>query len=422
VIERVIFFQPRTFAERNYVNSFGEEQTWTPWFAILLAPIAERAGLPVKLVDARINPAWMDEIGTLSGGDLLAVSVMTGNAIRDAVAASERARELGARVVWGGPHVSLFPNETLREAPVDWVVGGFGYAGFEELLGSLGLDASPVEHSETVPLDVSLDLVPNWARYLNPDIAIADRTTSLITSEGCSRRCTYCSEPKTSDGRWLTFDVGMTIDIAEGIRERSGANGFKLHDPNFFHDLDRAMTFASGFYRRLGLPWAATMHPSDLARTTEKDLGTLGAAGLARVLVGLESPDRQIVKLAGKQYDPALIPELARKLADAKIRGMFSFIVGWPNAEPGHYERTISCARALRDIWSEHQAKIHFLEPWPGTPIFKLLTRQGFEAPRSLTEWAEIDYYQARYASIHDVKQVEAVRKANMELSPYVDA
>ena len=66
--------------------------------------------------------------------------------------------------------------------------------------------------------------------------------------------------------------------------------------------------------------------------------------------------------------------------------------------------------------------KIHFLEPWPGTPVFKLLQRQGFEWPSTLKEWAQVDYYQARYASIHDAKQMHAIRTANRELSPYVDA
>jgi hypothetical protein len=46
----------------------------------------------------------------------------------------------------------------------------------------------------------------------------------------------------------------------------------------------------------------------------------------------------------------------------------------------------------------------------------------GFQSPRSLAEWAAIDYYQARYTMLHDTEQLESILQANQELSPYVDA
>jgi len=90
MVERVMFFQPRTYAGRNYMNSFGAEQTWTPWFALTLAPVAAKLRLAVELVDARVSSDWAARIETLSETDLLAVTVMTGNAIRDAIAMHQR--------------------------------------------------------------------------------------------------------------------------------------------------------------------------------------------------------------------------------------------------------------------------------------------------------------------------------------------
>ncbi|MEX1258145.1 MAG: radical SAM protein [Gemmatimonadota bacterium] len=438
MIERVVFFQPRTFAARNYLNSSGDEQVWTPWFALMLAPGAQESGLRVELLDARVSDDWRERVRGLGKTDLLAVSVMTGHAITDALAATHEAIDAGARVVWGGPHVTLFPSETLREAPINAVIPGFGAAAFGGLAAAAARGPWPYEQPKTIQSGVflplhnrqarstttisALDLIEDWAPYVNSDVAIAERTVNLITSEGCARACTYCSEPQTSSRQWITHEVESSIEIAKAIRDRAGADGFKLHDPNFFHDLDRASLFARRFAEELGLPWAATLHPADLSAMPDSKLAELADLGLARVLVGLESPDTKIVRLAGKRYDPAHIPELVERLATAGIRGMFTFIVGWPGADPGHYERTYECARAVRGTWSEHQAKVHFLEPWPGTPIFTLIQREGFVAPRTLNEWAKIDYYQARYASIHDPGQVDRVREVNRELSPYVDA
>ena len=444
-IRRIVFFQPRTLAGENYLNSNHEEQCWVPWAALFLSPNAIRVGFSVSLIDARVTPEWAKQLEELGPSDMLAVSVMTGHAIRDAVCASEIARERGSRVIWGGPHVTLFPQQTLRQAPVDAVLPGFGYGPLTELMAHLERGQWPSTHGngvyvqndpgwpspppapqlkgvEKVLSAPHLELIEDWRPYLNADVAIADRTINFITSEGCERRCTYCSEPRTSGMTWLTRDVEDSVAVSQELISRSGANGLKLHDPNFFHNMSRARAFAYGFSRTVGLPWAATMHPADLAAADGSLLNELAQLGLARVLVGLESPDPKLVKLAAKDYDPATIPQLVSKLAGAGIRGMFTFIVGWPDASEEHYNRTIESAVSIRDVWGEHQAKIHFLEPWPGTPIFNLMVRRGFQLPATLNEWAEIDYYQARYAAIHDQTKVREVRAANKTLSPYVDA
>jgi len=96
-ITRVVFFQPRTFAATNYQDSAGVEQQRPPWFALALAPVVRRAGLSASLVDARVDPGWTGRIEELSPSDMLAASVMTGHAIRDALRASESARAVGAR-------------------------------------------------------------------------------------------------------------------------------------------------------------------------------------------------------------------------------------------------------------------------------------------------------------------------------------
>lgn len=446
-VKRIVFLQPRTLASDNYLNSNREEQRWAPWAALLLCPTVLRAGMSVALIDARVNPStWSKDVAELTVSDVLAVSVMTGHAIRDAVQASEVARERGSKIIWGGPHVTLFPQQTLRQAPVDAVLPGFGYEPLAELMAFLKRGRWPGAHSSGVFVrndatwpamttgrqgnrvfgdsldEPHLDLVEDWQPYLNADVAIADRTVNFITSEGCERRCTYCSEPRTSGMRWLTRDIERSVAVAKDLITRSGANGLKLHDPNFFHDMPRALAFARQFSRNVGVPWAATMHPADLAAVPRDVLDELAQLGLARVLVGLESPNPKLVRLAGKEYDPATIPQLVSKLAHVRIRGMFTFIVGWPNATEDHYSQTIECAFNIREIWEDHQAKIHFLEPWPGTPIFNLLVRRGFQHPATLSEWADIDYYQARYAAIHDQSKVREVRAANKELSPYVDA
>ncbi|MFF4034555.1 B12-binding domain-containing radical SAM protein [Streptomyces sviceus] len=437
---RLVYFQPRLNAERNYRNGAGTEQVWTPWWALLLHQYVP-SDVHAELIDARTDASWEKALEAALGPDvLLAVSVMTGHAIRDSIHASKVGRAAGARVVWGGPHATLFAEDLEREPYIDHVITGFGARSFGRLVESLRAGA-PVPrttdsrgaagpmlvtlsrgptHAENFAPD--LTLVSDWSRYLNADQAIGHRAVNLITSEGCLRRCTYCSEPATSGHSWLAYDVEQCADVASEVIERADADSLKLHDPNFLQDLPRGVRFGQLLQERVGKPWAATLHPSDLLDIADDDLARLSASGLRRVLVGLESPVQELVNLAGKRYDVTRIPEIATKLARHDIAGMFTFIVGWPGATEPHYQQTIDSAFGIKDVSAEHQAKIHFLEPWPGTPIFKLISRTLPQPIRTTEDWANIDYYFAHLPKLHSTEWEVAIRQANEELSPYVEA
>ena len=448
-LRRVIFFQPRTQARANYSNGDGREQTWTPWFAPLLSPAAKAVGLDVELIDARIDDDWRVRVGELLPGDLLACSVMTGAAIRDSMDASSTARANGASVVWGGPHPTLFPTQTLDQAPVDAIVTGFGFRGFQALISHLmhgpsdllmatgyrlKTSTSPrhLDRDRVAPRpphvlqatdpDPDLSIVRDWGKYVNSDEAIADRTVNFVTSEGCLRRCTFCSEPQTSGGAWYQRSIERSVSTIADMVERAQATGLKLHDPNFFDDIPRALAFGKLLHDSTSLPWAASLHPADLIAMSDPELAAASDAGLRRVLVGLETPVPALIKIAGKKYDPMKINSMAARLRDNGIRGMFTFIVGWPGAPATHYDETIAAAHSIHETWPQHQCKIHFLEPWPGTPLFRHLERQGFKYPQTLEEWADIDYYSAQYSSLHDKRYTSIIRDANAVLSPYVNA
>jgi anaerobic magnesium-protoporphyrin IX monomethyl ester cyclase len=174
-LRRVWFFQPRTQAQAHYTNGAGREQTWTPWFACFLAPAVRRVGLEPGLIDARVDGRWRASIAALGEGDVLAASVMTGAAITDALEASETARARDAYVVWGGPHVTLFPAETLAQSPAHAVIPGFGYAGLLLLLQRLTGTAPPPSASDPVSPKAAVASWPVSARCGTPTRPVAQR-------------------------------------------------------------------------------------------------------------------------------------------------------------------------------------------------------------------------------------------------------
>jgi len=119
------------------------------------APAAERIGfsfitpraLPVlaavtqgdyvdrlRVVDQAVDEFPFDQVGP---GDLVGISVHTFNAIHGYALARE-AKKRGATVVFGGPHASIFPEETLRNG--DAVVTGDGEIAWSDLLADYAAD------------------------------------------------------------------------------------------------------------------------------------------------------------------------------------------------------------------------------------------------------------------------------------------
>jgi radical SAM superfamily enzyme YgiQ (UPF0313 family) len=435
------FLQCTTGAKSNYSNSASQEQIWTPWFALAIAPISLRCGIEVELIDARIDNAWRDKLKRITADEVLAVSVITGNTIKCAIEATEIVNKSGALIIWGGVHATLFPYETLSESFADFVVSGSAYRVFGYLCDCLcnntkirninnrliviNEDEYRSDMEADTPSDMIeyyLPLVQNWEPYVNKDIAINTRTVNFVSSEGCPMKCRFCSEPLTSRNRWLARKADSVVNSVITMVELSKANGVKFHDANFFANKKRAFEIISQAFVERSIRWAASIHPQDAINLTHDELGILSDSGLSRLLIGLESPNKEIIEMAAKRYDTTRISDLATRLKQYGIVGMFTYIAGWPNIDESHYQETVDNAYMIKNIWGEHQAKIHFLEPWPGTEMYEEARLAGYVAPCSLAEWANVDYYQEQFHRIYNDNLKELIKNANLELCPYVDA
>jgi anaerobic magnesium-protoporphyrin IX monomethyl ester cyclase len=136
--------------------------------------------------------------------------------IRDVIQTVECVREVAPRtkVVLGGPHVHLFPEETIRLHAVDYLVLGEGEVAFERLLEAMddpgAIKEIPgivfLEGDEIVstgsPVPISdLDALPFPARDLTPFreydsiLSSGGVVTTIFTSRGCPFRCRFCDRP-----------------------------------------------------------------------------------------------------------------------------------------------------------------------------------------------------------------------------------
>ena len=100
----------------------------------------DRTRYDVVIVDARLEADPIEALlAALEGAACLGVGVLTGEPIRDAIAASRAAKARFPRlpVVWGGWHPSLFGKGCLEEPSVDATVQAQGEETFHEIVDRL---------------------------------------------------------------------------------------------------------------------------------------------------------------------------------------------------------------------------------------------------------------------------------------------
>src|SRR5712664_3421304 len=109
--------------------SFGTAVITPRWQYVLAAATPKSLGDPI-LVDETLFQVDPDTIGK---GDVVGIGIHTANALRG-YEIGKMARERGARVVFGGIHATLYPNEAHELGGAHAVVKGDGDAMWAKVL------------------------------------------------------------------------------------------------------------------------------------------------------------------------------------------------------------------------------------------------------------------------------------------------
>lgn len=435
---QIILFHPNTGHDKFY------RFYWLPYSILTVASGCVEDGFDVFLIDA--NATNYDEIigdlrNNLDQTICIGISCMTGHQISNGLIFANAIRAINPRIpiIWGGAHPTLFPQQCLEHPLVDFVVQGQGEIIFRKLVQSLsdnlerpsnisgvGVKINETYHFGSIPPMHDKNLFPdipwkllNLDIYVRNDPGINTRTLNYVSSQGCPFACGFCSEVALYNQKWTAFSAERIINDISTLKRLVQINGVKFYDANFFVDPQRSLLFAERV-KDYDILWAASSHPGTLMKLEDGDLKLLKESGCTRLLIGAESGSQNIMDLIQKKFKVIDLIPLAIRLRNAGIVGSFTFIVGFPKSpDPDEFSKTLEMGRKIRRVWHNHEVKVHFYAPYPGTPLWQRAIDAGFRPPHKLEEWAEYDYYQIETPWMN--KQLESsVQIFNKENCPYV--
>ncbi len=330
-----------------------------PPMALMLLSSIDVDGVEQRICDMRFDDLPLDE-----PWDLVGVTVHTGLA-KTAFEIARQFRARGAKVILGGPHVTLFPDSCVAEA--DSIALGEADDIWREVLNDLKHHSLKPRYEPAALPDLSLAR-PVHKRALNINNYF---TTNLIqTSRGCPYRCDFCNVYVMNGHTMRHRPIDHVVEEVER---------FLVDDQRVFFFVDDTINadvpYAKELFTRLipyQIRWvgqATTM----LGQQPEL-LNIFAKSGCVGLLLGIEgvtnASNHAHRKVQNKEH---VLARNIKAVREAGICVYGSFIYGLDGD-------TLESADALYDFIEETGVDvpgINLLRPIPGTALFERLANEG---------------------------------------------
>lgn len=399
---KIILFFPRTEPDNIYRN--------LPIALLKIASQVVAKGFEVKVIDSRIDEDYENTIRkSLNNALCFGISSLTGYPILHSIRASKIAKEVNKDIpiIWGGWHSSILPEEVLKKDFVDIVIRGQGEKTVTELLSALS-NGSSLEGMQGVSFkDLHGNIIHNPDRpfenvnnfypvnfeifdiglYLR-DTPLGTRTIFWNTSQGCPYHCGFCCTPTVYNRHWSSLSVSRILNEVEILVRRFGVNGILFTEDNFFTDEKRVRSICEGLIDgKLKIKWSTDARIDKVVKFSDEYFQLLKASGCAKLYLGAESGDQEVLDLIDKRIRVEDTLEVAELLDKHGIIAEFFLIVGFPVDPQKDLKHTLNMMRQIKKNFPNHQATPFLYTPYPGTKLFNLAVEKGLEVPIELEGW-----------------------------------
>ena len=386
---KVLLINPPSFNEiiGNNPVIIEEERGYKPPLGLLyLASYLEKnSNHSVAVLDTQVEEIDYPEIERRirqEKPDVVGITAMT-LTLRDVIKTIEAVKKVNSsiQVVLGGPHVHLFPNETITLPGVDYLVLGEGEVAFKELLDRLGdykalrrmkgfafMDGDEIvvtSHREFID---DLDALPFPALHLVPyqkySSLMAKRSpiTTMFTSRGCPYKCTFCDRPHLGK-RFRARSAQNVVDEMEHYT-KMGVHEFLVYDDTFTINRKRAIEVCQEIKRRkLDIGWDIRARVNTM---DEELLRELKSANCERIHYGVEAGTDKILKVLNKGITLEQVRRVFKATKKLGISTLAYFMIGNPEETTEDIKSTMRFMKSINPNF----VHITILTPFPGTEIY----------------------------------------------------
>ncbi len=385
-----------------------------PLGIVCLASYLKARGIETELIDLVFSSSY--DLYTnrikLSPPDVVGISTLTltlPNALE--IAKITKSLYPSCKVVLGGPHATVMPEESLADENVDLVVLGEGEETFTELIRALiqrtGLEAvkgigfksgGKAVFTEKRPFIQDLDVLPIPDRSLLPTFEkyLYNQTSFpffmppgiIIVSRGCPFKCTFCQpmlsclygeRVRLKSPTSVVREIEYLIDTYK-VKSIYFTDDTFWANPKWAHELC-ALIKDRGINRKVYL-----LAQTNLATLDESRIRVMKDAGFVYMGFGVESGNPTILKVLGKTHSPEKARVIFTLCKQYGIVCSANFIIGSPGETPQTLQDSIDLMTDIKPDMKD----IHYLTPTPGSALYDYCEKEGM---LKYAKWSDPNRY-----------------------------
>ena len=300
-------------------------------------------------------------------------------------------------LAYGGPHLGIYPKETLEISFVDSVIVGDGEIPFLRLCNLIANDETDDEfpglhfkqHSlrqghDTYYIQKELDDIPIPDRTFLPIelyssvLGKNDYITTMITSRGCPFKCTFC---KLNFQKTLCHSAERVVEEFQRIAGL-GIREVEIYDDTFTWSKERLKDICRGLIKAdLNIEWAVR----DRVSTADVELYALMyEAGCRRIHLGIESGVQHVIDRMRKQIKVEQAQKAVKLAKNAGLTVLTYFMFGNLDETLEDMHKTIDFAMELDADYATFSVTI----PYAGTEMYEEALSTGLIADDYWNEYA----------------------------------
>jgi len=331
-----------------------------------------------------------------------------------------------AHVCWGGPHVSIYPHESLALHEVDSLCVGDGEVPFLKLCQSLhdGKGAHAIKgiitpdalradtqvtqyrnhQPQKLPL-LDITLLPSYERYRA--FLTHNLMATAITSRGCPHRCIFC---RLDFQDIQLFPIERVIEQIE-IYLALGFKEIELYDETFNITVERVMEFSRLILEK-GLEFTWSFR-GRVNAVSEEMLALAKRAGCQRIQYGVEAGTDRVLKILQKGTTVAMIRRCFELTNAAGIETVAYLIIGSPGETLEEVRHTRELIKEIEPTYVDYNVFTLF----PGTQSYAMAREQGLLQKDYWQEYASAPCAETPFftwTKEYSFEQLEKTRKKAM--------
>jgi radical SAM superfamily enzyme YgiQ (UPF0313 family) len=205
----------------------------------------------------------------------------------------------------------------------------------------------------------------NWKRYT---------TGRIITTRGCSYRCSFCDVAALWSNRSTFRSIDRTIGEMAELRQRWGVQAIGIADDTFVLNVRRVREFCSELIRgNYNFKWGCF---GRINLMTPELIELMAAAGCQSIFYGIDSGSPRILERTVKRVNADAVIPILQKSWECFDTIEASFIWGYPFETLDDFRLTIELAAQASFFAPKVNVQLHLLSPMPNSPIYREFAEQ----------------------------------------------